>query len=159
LKFKFFIFSVLIIVTFCFTGCHGSDDEIAPQIFLEKYEGTKWIINSWEDRDPPYLIVIRINNDTIKPLEGWEFFDFAECYNYSENYLEDYPPNEITIVENLNDKLVYNIKYGNGDVGVMTITIRERTLTQKFEWPDNTTTNIWIESNIDVDNFTPLCVR
>ena len=155
MKFKLFIFFILTIVTFCCTGCHSSDDDITAQKFLQKYEGTKWILSSYENREPPYLIVIRINNDIIKPLEGWAYF--AECYNYDENYLEDYPPVEITIVENKNDRLVYNIKAWNGDVGVMTITIRERTLTQKFKWPNITTTNIWIESIIDVDNFTPLC--
>jgi len=154
MKLKFFLFSVLTIVIFSFTSCSGSDDEPTPQPFLEKYDGTKWILKSIDNVAWPDQLVMRINNNINKPFEGWEYWG---CYYYEENFMV-HSPGDITIIENENDILVYKVNDWDGTLGNGIITANERTLKQKVEWePNFTTIFIWIKSTIDVDNLTPLC--
>jgi len=154
MKFKLVLFSVFLFVNFSITSCSGSEDEPTIEPFLEKYEGTKWILNSTDNVEPPALIVMRIKNNINKPFEGWS--DWG-CYNYMENFMI-HSPSDITIVENENDKLVYAVNDSDFPIANGIVTVHGNTLTQRVQWESNWfTVFIWIQSTIDVDNLSPLC--
>jgi hypothetical protein len=89
------------------TNCTSDDkDDIVVQTFLEKNNGTKWVIT--EDDD---LIYMRINDDMTKPIELWiSDFDVAkgladdDCYYYNDDLLEI---EEMEILENSANKLTF----------------------------------------------------
>ncbi len=97
----FFYFFILFSLTIFLNSCNSEEDvEDIPHTFLEKYDGTKWVVNTKD-----FTMYLRLDN-TKKFVEQWVFY--GECYAYK------FESENLEIVENSEYNLI--IKYTDEEV-------------------------------------------
>lgn len=150
---------------FYFVGCN-SDDEgeivIVEKTFLEKYDGTKWVVaEAYEG----YIYYLRVNDNQRVPFEIWgrpaelgKSRNEEACYGYQDGYMDDDGGSTpIEIVENSENRFTIG-----GDGEFWCLEIRGETL--KFGgWSiyGDADSNIWDDpeswtfekTNVNVDAF------
>ena len=116
-KNNFFYLFVLLGLIISLNGC-SSDDE-TTKTFLEKYDGTSWLVPISEE-----TVYIRINDDLIKFIEEWEYYESNDCYEYEDHFFEE---GTFEVIENSENKLIVEYNY-EGDTETLTLTVQGDTL-------------------------------
>ena len=110
-KNNFFYLFVLLGLIISLNSC-SSDDE-TTKTFLEKYDGTSWLVPVSEE-----TIYIRINDDLINFIEEWEYHESNDCYEYEDDFFDE---GTFEVVENSENKLIIEYNY-EGDTETLTLT-------------------------------------
>jgi hypothetical protein len=119
---------IFLTACFSFVSCNSDDEdeiEIIEKTFLEKYDGTKWmIVGEYEG----YILYLRVNNSQRVPFELWgRAVDSPEdaCYGHQDGYMdEDEGANSMEIIENSDNRFTIT----NANVEFWCLEIRGETL-------------------------------
>jgi len=125
------IVCLILIVFTNFLSCSDEGDDF--QLFLEKNDGTEWLLMN-ED----LTVYIRFNNNKTNLIEQWSYNKEFDCYEYNPNI---FIPGDIEINENSIDKLIIKGDYILSDYEYMTFSVQDNTLTvdiQLSEWEEDT---------------------
>jgi hypothetical protein len=158
-------FFLILVVSFSFKSCGTDDDDdiaIVEKTFLEKYDGTKWVIT---EEYEGYVYYLRINDNQRVPFEIWgRSWDLEKanedetCYGHQDGYMdEDEGANSMEIVENSDNRFTIG-----GDGEFWCLEIRGETL--KFgAWSvygdadpniwDNPDSMVFKKTTVNVDAF------
>lgn len=92
---------LVLILSACVFSCSdsGEDDiEISFQTFLEKNDGSEWML-----RNDSLKVYIRINNNETNLIEQWYYIDESKCFDYKPNI---FVPGNCVIKENSSECFV-----------------------------------------------------
>lgn len=135
---------ILIVLTFA-TSCSDEGDNF--QSFLEKNDGTEWLLLN-ED----LIVYIRLNRNKSNLLEQWSYNKELDCYDYNSNI---FSPGDFEIKENSIDKLIIQGDMILSDFELMTFSRQDNILTVAIvlcEWQEETVS--FNQSSVKVDNLT-----
>ena len=130
LKTSLIVCLILIVFTNSLS-CSDEGDDF--QSFLEKNDGTEWLL-----LNDDITVYIRFNNNDINLIEQWSYNKEADCYEYDPNI---FIPGDFEIKENSIDKLIIEGDFILSDYEYMTFSIKDNTLTvdiQLCEWQEET---------------------
>lgn len=106
---RFFILFTCLGLVISYNSCvpdQKDKDLIVAQTFLEKHDGSKWMVIEKEMR-----IYVRLNNDMDKDLEIWmaelgieKLMGSKECFYYSKELLNT---EEVNVLENSGSELAF----------------------------------------------------
>ena len=125
--FYYLILIVLPVVISC------SDEGENFQSFLEKNDGTEWVLLN-ED----LIVYIRLNINESILLEQWSYNKELDCYDYNSNI---FSPGDFEIKENSIDKLSIQEDMILSDFELMTFSTQDNMLTVDIvlcEWEEET---------------------
>lgn len=88
---------ILAVFTF-FLSCSDRGDDF--QTFLEKHDGTEWLLSK---NNMDITVYIRLNNYNKKLIEQWSYNSEFDCYAYNPNI---FIPGNFEIMENSVKRLV-----------------------------------------------------
>jgi len=125
------IICIILIVFTNSLSCSDEGDDF--QSFLEKNDGTEWLL-----LNDDITVYIRFNNNEINLIEQWSYNKEFDCYDYNANI---FTPGDIQIKENSINKLIIQGDYILSDYEYMTFSVQDNTLTvdiQLCEWEEET---------------------
>lgn len=112
-------------------SCSEEGDDF--QSFLEKNDGTEWILFNDD-----ITVYIRLNNNKTNLIEQWSYNKESDCYDYNPNI---FIPGDFNIKENSIDILIIRGDIILSDYDYMTFSREDDTLTVKItlcEWQEET---------------------
>ncbi len=112
-------------------SCSDEDDDF--QSFLEKNDGTQWLLLNDDN-----TVYIRFNNNKTNLIEQWSYNKEFDCYEYNANI---FIPGDFEIKENTIDKLIIEGEFILSDYEYMTFSIQDEKLTVDIklsEWQEET---------------------
>ena len=125
------IVCLILIVFTNFLSCSDEGEDF--QSFLEKNDGTEWLL-----LNDDIIVYIRFNNNEINLIEQWSYNRELDCYDYNANI---FVPGDFEIKENSINKLIIEGDYILSDYEYMTFSVQDNTLTvdiQLCEWEEET---------------------
>lgn len=125
-------------------SCADDTDEFYT--FLEKNDGTEWLLNN-----DSLQVYIRINNNSENLIEQWYYISEMNCFDYNSNI---FSAGECVIKENSTDRCVIAGDMVLSDYEYMTFTRQDNLLRVDFtinEWQNET---VFFSRSIEnVDNL------
>jgi len=137
----YLILIVLTVVISC------SDEGEDFQSFLEKNDGTEWLL-----KNENLIVYIRLNINESILLEQWSYNKESDCYDYNSNI---FSPGDFEIKENSIDKLSIQGDMILSDFELMTFSRQDNILTVDIvlcEWEEETV--YFDQSSAKVDKLT-----
>lgn len=139
--------SILIAFSFMFS-CSDEGDDF--QTFLEKNDGTEWIL-----LNDDLTVYIRLNKNKLHLIEQWSYNKESECYEYNPNI---FSPGDFEIKENSIDKLVIQGDVILSDYEFMTFSREDNTLRVVIKLCEGQEETIYFKKSLlRVDEFR-ICV-
>ena len=142
-KSPLYITLILAVFTF-FLSCSDRGDDF--QTFLEKYDGTEWLLSK---NNMDITVYIRLNNYSNKLIEQWSYNGEFDCYTYNPNI---FIPGNFEIKENSMNKLVVQCDEVLGPFESMAFSIQGAALKVDIiisEWEEETV--YFNKSSMNVD--------
>ena len=81
---------VILVLAFCLHSCADTEEDL--QTFLEKNDGSEWLL-----RNDTLKVYIRINNNETNLIEQWYYNEESSCFDYNPNI---FVPGDCHIKEN-----------------------------------------------------------
>lgn len=137
---------IFILLTFTIS-CSDEGDDF--QSFLEKNDGTEWLL-----LNDDITVYIRLNNNKNNLLEQWCYNFETDCYDYNPNI---FIPGDSEIKENSTDRFIIRGDIILSDYESMTFSVQGDTLTVNIklsEWENETV--YFNKSLVKVDDL-PKC--
>lgn len=111
-----------------------ADDDNDFQTFLEKNDGTEWVL-----QNENLKVYIRLNNNKDHLIEQWSYNEKIDCYDYNPNI---FSPGDFEIKENSSDQLIILGDVILSDFECLTLSRQDNILTAHFilcEWQEEST--------------------
>ena len=148
LKISLVVCLILIIFTNSLS-CSDEGDDF--QSFLEKNDGTEWLL-----LNDDITVYIRFNNNDINLIEQWNYNKEFDCYDYNANI---FIPGDIQIKENSIDKLTIEGDYILSDYEYMTFSVQDNTLTVEIKLCDWQEETVYFNKSIGKVDDLSKCVQ
>jgi len=116
---------VLFLMTLTLVESCSEDDDILPDNFLEKFDGTYWKMEENEGS-----IFLKFNNNQLIPIELWMTLVEEHCYLYSTNLDEG----TITILKSLENRLEIKTSETAQNYSILTISVVGETMQIKDDY-------------------------
>jgi hypothetical protein len=143
------VICLILIVFLNLLSCSDEGDDV--QSFLEKNDGTEWLL-----MNDDLIVYIRFNNNKVNLIEQWSFNTASDCYDYNPNICI---PGDFEIMENSIDKLTIKGDYILSDYEFMTFSVQNNTLRvdiELCEWQEET---VYFNKSIVKVNDLTKCVQ
>jgi len=143
---KRLLFVMLFLSSFLYSLSCTNDTDDDFQTFLEKNDGTEWMLSNEELK-----VYIRVNNKETPNLEQWFYSNENNCFEYNANI---FIPGDCQIKENSINQLIIQGDLFLSDYECMTFTIEGDKLRVDItldEWQEETV--YFTKSTIFLDNL------